>query len=215
MNVDLLRGFLLIIFGFVSGSIMFSRIIPLAVLKKDICRNSNDGNPGAANVFKNCGVVVGMICLLLDMAKGFFPVFLAEKMIDTDSIMFSLIMAAPVLGHAVAPFNRFHGGKCIATSFGVLIALAFKDAMGLLLLAVIYVLFSTVVKISPNRRRSIVSFAIFAVCSVVLYVYKKKYSFALGCFAVSLTAIERHFADRSEAGNEQNCAADAPVKNDI
>lgn len=215
MNGDLLRGFLLIVFGFVSGSIMFSRIIPLAVLKRDICRESNDGNPGAANVFKNCGVVVGMICLLLDMAKGFFPVFLAEKMIDTDSVMFSLIMAAPVLGHAIAPFNRFHGGKCIATSFGVLIALAFKDAMGLLLLAVIYILFSTVVKISPNRRRSIVSFTIFAICSVVLYIYKKKYSFALGCLAVSLTAIEKHFADRSEAGEEQNCTADGPLKNDI
>ncbi len=215
MNGDLLRGFLLIVFGFVSGSVMFSRIIPLAVLKRDICRESNDGNPGAANVFKNCGVVVGMICLLLDMAKGFFPVFLAEKMIDTDSVMFSLIMAAPVLGHAVAPFNRFHGGKCIATSFGVLIALAFKDAMGLLLLAVIYILFSTVVKISPNRRRSIVSFTIFAICSVVLYIYKKKYSFALGCLAVSLTAIEKHFADRSEAGEEQNCTADGPLKNDI
>ncbi len=215
MNGDLLRGFLLIVFGFVSGSIMFSRIIPLTVLKRDICRESNDGNPGAANVFKNCGVVVGMICLLLDMAKGFFPVFLAEKMSDTDSVMFSLIMAAPVLGHAIAPFNRFHGGKCIATSFGVLIALAFKDAMGLLLLAVIYILFSTVVKISPNRRRSIVSFTIFAICSVVLYIYKKKYSFALGCLAVSLTAIEKHFADRSEAGEEQNCTADGPLKNDI
>ena len=215
MNGDLLRGFLLTVFGFVSGSVMFSRIIPLAILKKDVCRNSKDGNPGAANVFKNCGIAVGMLCLLLDMAKGFFPVFLAEKMIDTDSIIFSIIMTAPVMGHAIAPFNRFRGGKCIATSFGVLVALAVKDAMGLILLAVIYILFSTVVKISPNRRRSIVAFAIFAVCSAVLYVYKKKYSFAFGCLAISLTAIERHITDRSEAGEGQNRTADQPLKNDI
>ncbi len=215
MNGDLFRGFLLTVFGFVSGSIMFSRIIPLAIFKKDICRNSNDGNPGAANVFKNCGIIIGMLCLLLDMAKGFFPVFLAENMVDTADIIFSVIMTAPVMGHAVAPFNRFRGGKCIATSFGVLIALAVKDAMGLILLAVIYVLFSTVVKVSPNRRRSIVAFAIFAVCSAVLYIFEKKYSFAFGCLAISLTAIERHIADHSEVGEGQNRTADQPLKNDI
>lgn len=62
--------------GFLSGSVLYCRFVPLLLLKKDICALSPDKNPGAANVFVHCGVPMGLLCLVLDMAKGGVPVAL-------------------------------------------------------------------------------------------------------------------------------------------
>ena len=113
----------LIIGGFLCGSIMFSRLLPLLIAGKDVSAESSDRNPGAANAFSACGVAIGMLCLLLDMLKGFLPVLLGRLLLNTNDLLFAAVIVAPVLGHAIAPLNRFHGGKCIATAFGVTIAL--------------------------------------------------------------------------------------------
>ena len=139
--------------GFLLGSVMFSRILPRAFLKKDVCALSGDKNPGAANVFVHCGIPMGLLCLALDMAKGFAPVFLASRTTDVQSMLFACIIVAPVLGHALAVFDDFRGGKCIATIFGVLIALLPLTPAGLLL-AGLYILFAGVLRIKPNRGRA-------------------------------------------------------------
>ena len=68
-----------IAFGFLSGSIMFSRIIPLKIYGIDIEKEGSDSNPGSANVFMKVGVSAGFLCLFLDIIKGFLPVYLAVK----------------------------------------------------------------------------------------------------------------------------------------
>ena len=129
---------------------MFCRFMPLLLAKKDITKLSSDGNPGSANVFINCGIPLGLLCLFLDMFKGFLPVLLAEENYDVRRLSFAILIAAPVLGHAVAPFDRSKGGKCIATAFGVLLALVPQTKI-VFLLAGLYILFSTAIRISPNR----------------------------------------------------------------
>ncbi len=155
---DRLIWLALILGGFMLGSVMFSRILPRLIKgKEDVTKLSDDGNPGAANVFSTCGIVLGMLCLLLDMGKGFAPVLLAQHLVDIHSMRFSAVLIAPVLGHALAPLNHFRGGKCIATAFGVTLALLPTTCI-VLVLAGLYIAFSTVLKISPNRIRSIVTF---------------------------------------------------------
>ena len=63
-----------VIGGFLLGSVQFCRIIPHAIKKVDVCALSDDGNPGAANAFKFCGILIGSVCLALDILKGFAPV---------------------------------------------------------------------------------------------------------------------------------------------
>jgi len=109
---------LLIVGGFLLGSIMFCEIVPKKVLHKSIYEISTDNNPGVFNVFKHCGNKVGILCLLLDVLKGFITVLVASLLMDTHNIAFSFVLFAPALGHAVGMFNHFHGGKCIAISFG-------------------------------------------------------------------------------------------------
>ena len=74
--------------GYVSGSILWSRYIPLLFAGTDIVKISRDHNPGTSNVMKHCGVFLGMICLVLDLAKGFVPVFFALKAVDEWNNLF-------------------------------------------------------------------------------------------------------------------------------
>lgn len=177
--------------GFLLGSILFSKIIPKIIFSKDVAAASSDKNPGAANVFMQCGICCGFLCLLLDMAKGFLPVFIARFFLNINNPLFSLVIFAPTLGHGLGIFNSFRGGKCISTIFGTMIALLADSHIGLVL-AVLYILFSTVIKISPNSRRSIITFSLFIVFTLAILLPLKKYSIAIGCVLCSALAIIKH-----------------------
>lgn len=177
--------------GFCLGGIMFSQIIPGIFLKKDIRMSSPDRNPGAANVFTLCGIPLGLLCLFLDMLKGFLPVFAASKVLDIQHMLFAAILTSPVLGHAIAPFNHFHGGKCIAAAFGVMLALLPVTPI-VLVLAGLYIFFSVIVKIKSKRLRSIVTFGLFGSISAFIFVMTGRYPLAVGCASVSLIAIAKH-----------------------
>lgn len=176
---------------------MFCKMIPKLFLHKDICEISNDGNPGAFNAIKHCGKKVGIVCLLLDVLKGFVPVFLASIFTETNGVLFTLVMIMPVLGHAVGLFNRFHGGKCIATSFGVMLGIFPVSWIGIVVLAALYILFSTAIKVNPNRIRSIIVFALFgAITGIVLCIIGLQ-SAAAGCGLTAVIAIVKHLEIKS------------------
>lgn len=109
------------LFGFLLGSIPFSILMGKLFAKRDI-RTVGDGNPGGANALKAGGLKAGIPAILLDMAKGFVPVWLAQR---AGLAEWSLIPAAlaPVLGHAFSPFLGFRGGKALAATGGVWVAL--------------------------------------------------------------------------------------------
>lgn len=183
----------LILGGFLLGGVMFSRILPRALTAKDVCALSPDHNPGAANVFTNCGWKIGMLCLLLDMGKGFLPVFAACRITGGDLCepMLALVMLAPVLGHAVAPLSREKGGKCIACAFGVLLGLL-PGCRLVLVLAFLYILFSTLIKLRPNRVRSIVTFVLFGCIALAVAAYERRYPVGIGCLLISAVTVTKH-----------------------
>lgn len=186
--------------GFSLGAIMFCQVIPKTFLGIDICAVSSDHNPGATNVFLNCGPRWGVLCLMLDLLKGFVPVWYASHHLPVEHPLFALVIAAPVLGHAMAPFLQFHGGKCIATAFGDLLAL-FPVCRIVLLLAGLYILFSAILPIHPNRIRSIVTFVLFGSISMVLLFMYHRSAIGMGCGLISLIVTLKHtkyFADTEE-----------------
>ncbi|MGN0779451.1 MAG: glycerol-3-phosphate acyltransferase [Aristaeellaceae bacterium] len=177
-------------FGFLSGSVMYASVVPPLLTGKDVCQLSDDGNPGAANVFMYGGVWMGMLCLMLDMMKGFVPVCWAARSMGMQAWPFALVMAAPVLGHALGWLNHGCGGKCIATSFGVLAALLPESGM-VFLLAAVYILLSTLVKVNPHSRRSIVTFGVLAAGAMLLE-GRRCWPVALGCVMIALTVVVKH-----------------------
>ncbi|MEO0108424.1 MAG: glycerol-3-phosphate acyltransferase [candidate division WOR-3 bacterium] len=66
-----------VIAGYLSGSLMFSYWRG-RLAGQDI-RRTGDGNPGAANVFRSSGWLLGVPALVLDNLKGGVPVFLAVR----------------------------------------------------------------------------------------------------------------------------------------
>lgn len=199
-----------VIVGFLLGSIMFSRLLPKLLKGKDITKDAPDRNPGAANVFATCGIAMGLLCLGLDMLKGFLPVFMACQRLDVSRMLFAAVMIAPVLGHAVGLFNRFHGGKCIATAFGVLLALLPISRI-VLLLAGLYIFFSVGVKIKPNRYRSILVFTLFGVVSVAYFLLHGQQSLAVGCGMLAVIGVVKHTRWFSVVPADEGAEDNAPV----
>ena len=177
-------------FGYLSGSVLYSYLIPKYFCHVDVRTVNEDQNPGAFNAFFAAGPRIGLLCVLLDVGKGFLPVFLASHSpgISMDSWLFAFLLLAPVLGHAW-PFLRLSkGGKAISVSFGVLLGLL-PDLRPALLLAAFYLTFSLILIIQPHNLRSIVSFSGFA---VAVQISRFLPSVRLGSLLVSLVVCFRH-----------------------
>lgn len=178
-----------ILTGYLLGSIMFAWYLPLFIKQVDIREVSDDGNPGTANAFKHAGVFVGILVIVCELGKGFVPVFLARRYLKAEKLLFSLVMAAPVIGHAFPVFTKGkEGGKAIAVSFGVLLGLL-PEWRPVLVLVFYYLLFSLFIVIKPHLHRSIVTF-IFFTASCVFFV--KDAAVILGCALISAVVVLKH-----------------------
>lgn len=103
--------------------------IPFALLLGKLAgadiRKHGSGNIGATNVYRTCGKGWGILCLCLDMAKGFIPVYVARKFLaDLGELAPVLAVLGAVCGHVFCPYLKFKGGKGVATSAGAVLALA-------------------------------------------------------------------------------------------
>jgi glycerol-3-phosphate acyltransferase PlsY len=107
--------------GYLVGSIPFAVLIGRLVVKVDP-RTVGDGNPGGTNVWKAGGWKVGMITAIVEILKGFFPVYLARQAGLAEWALIPVGLA-PILGHATQPFLGWHGGKALGTTGGVWVAL--------------------------------------------------------------------------------------------
>jgi glycerol-3-phosphate acyltransferase PlsY len=114
-----------LIITYLLGSIPFGLIIS-KFFGKDI-RKEGSGNIGATNVTRVLGKKVGLLVLILDMSKGFLPIYIAKYIFDTKLV--SLLAIASVIGHCFSIYLKFKGGKGVATAFGVLLALSYKTAL--------------------------------------------------------------------------------------
>jgi glycerol-3-phosphate acyltransferase PlsY len=108
--------------AFIVGAIPFSVIIGHWLLGKDIT-GYGDGNPGAYNVFKAGGQKAGYLAILLDVAKGVPFVFLSHFVFGLSEFAIIAVAICAILGHAFSPFLHWRGGKAVAITFGVLLAL--------------------------------------------------------------------------------------------
>jgi len=86
-------------------------------------RNVGSGGTGATNALRAVGRKAALAVLILDMVKGFLPVFLAMRWGAGEWWVAAAAVAA-VLGHCFSPFIGFKGGKGVATGAGAAIALS-------------------------------------------------------------------------------------------
>ena len=98
-------------------------------------RTVGSKNIGATNVFRTVGKKWGLLAFLCDVMKGLLPVMITKYLVHNSSF-FTLHSSLPlfvgiacVAGHMLTPYitdekgRRFHGGKGVATAFGMLLGL--------------------------------------------------------------------------------------------
>lgn len=130
--------------GYLLGSIPFAVII--AKRQGVNVYTVGSGNPGATNVTRHVGKVMGRVVFGLDFLKGLLATwwFQMELLVAVpgDPEFLGLCgMSAAVVGHSFPVFSEFRGGKGVATTMGALLGVM-PGAMAIGLLVWLSLFFS-------------------------------------------------------------------------
>lgn len=88
-------------------------------------REEGSGNLGATNTYRVLGWKAALPVFIVDVLKGWLPVWWFPRLAGTGDAAWAIAFgAAAVFGHVCSFWVRFRGGKGVATSAGVLAALA-------------------------------------------------------------------------------------------
>ncbi len=130
----MLHAAIAIILGYLMGSfptgVLVGRYVGVDV------RSVGSGKTGATNVLRSAGWRAGLIVAVIDTLKGALPVLLAEHLYATTTQVGSaatwiaaLSGLAAIIGHNYPIFAGFRGGRGVATTGGIALALTFPATL--------------------------------------------------------------------------------------
>ena len=114
---------LLILFGYLYGSIPFALVIGKLFYNIDV-RDYGSGNLGASNTGRVLGKKACLVVMVLDVFKSVLSVTLAYLLFHDINTLLAAGFAANI-GHCYPIFARFKGGKAVSTFVGYLIGISF------------------------------------------------------------------------------------------
>ncbi len=127
-----------LVVAFLVGGIPFGYLLVRWKTGEDV-REKGSGNIGATNVLRTTGRSIAVATMLLDIAKGFFAVWLADKLSGGSPTWMSLAALAVMAGHAYPIFLKFQGGKAVASFIGAFLYLTPIPMIAALIVFVIVV----------------------------------------------------------------------------
>lgn len=139
----------LTIIAYLIGSIP-TGIVVAKILGAPDPRAVGSGNIGATNVGRAAGKAAGIITLIGDVLKGFLITLLALYILGSSSeanspLAISIVAFSVFLGHLFPVFLKFKGGKGVATTLGVFLAIGpFQAILALILFIIIVAIFKYV-----------------------------------------------------------------------
>lgn len=159
-----LLALVMLVVAYLFGSIPSGFLVIKATTGKDI-REYGSGNIGMANAYRVGGAIPALLVLLGDALKGALPVLVAREVLDLPDLVVVLVGLAAIVGHDFPIFLRGHGGKGVATSLGVITALA--PPVGLAAIVVWWVV------ILIWRYSSLASLTMLCAASVFMFAYDR------------------------------------------
>jgi glycerol-3-phosphate acyltransferase PlsY len=192
-----------IILSYLMGAIPIGLIVGKLLKGVDI-REYGSGNIGFTNALRVLGFGLGIIVLLLDVAKGVIPVLFISRLgaIQANALspyMRELCGGFAIIGHIWTVFLKFRGGKGVSTSLGVFTSvypLAGLISLGMWLIVV-----------AVTRYVSLGSILLCISFCVVVFVTNAPRFWSMGIMGLVVTAvvIYRHRGNiqRLLAGNER------------
>lgn len=145
-------------------------------------RNVGSGSTGATNVSRVLGKKWFFIVMLLDILKGFLPVFVAIRYFGNTVVVFTAL--GLVVGHSRSCFLKGKGGKSVATGMGTLIALDWVSGL------VVFLIWALIVQTSEYVSKA--SMYAFIVAPFVLYLFSAPMVFILYSIVSMVYIIYRH-----------------------
>ena len=133
-------GLLVILVGYLLGSIPWAYIITRWKKGADIREVDSTHNVGSASVIRQVGKWYGIIVGAADAAKGAVTVLIALALQLSEPWVLAAAFAA-VIGHGFPIYIRFRGGQGMATLVGIYLVLAPWAALTFLALIGIFLLF--------------------------------------------------------------------------
>ncbi len=208
----------ILLVAYLLGSIPTGYITARLIKGIDI-REHGSGSTGATNVLRNLGKGPGLLVLLVDTLKGVLAIALVDWITNALSLnivppsvnpaiwlpwMVALAGLAAVLGHSKSIWLGFSGGKSVATSLGVLLAMSWQ--VGVCTLGV----FGMVLALS--RIVSLGSIAGAIAVSVLMLVFAQPLPYLLFAVAGSLYVLWLHRSNiqRLLAGTEARLGQKLP-----
>lgn len=200
------------VISFIIGSIPTGMII--AKVKGIDLRKIGSGNIGATNVLRAMGKEAALITLFGDIFKGTIAVILSRHFLSNLNIQITyfggletfftrpqlliegLIGLLAILGHNYSIFLRFKGGKGVATSLGVLLAISPQAA----LITITIWLFT----LARSGYSSLSSMLSFGVLPIVIFIVDRSNEKILIALIITILIFIRHIPNikRLLVGNE-------------
>jgi len=185
-----MKLFLVILLSYLIGSIPFSYLF--SKLKGQDPRKAGTGNVGASNVLVVAGPMAAILAMVGDIAKGIIAIQLARYVNLSDGGI-ALCGLAAIAGHDFSVFLKFSGGKGVATTGGVLLALGPLFSVLVILLWII-----TMIVIRYFIPSTMLIMA-FLPAMMWMTSWRKEYIFfAIGAFLLAIYAhrmdLRRYFA---------------------
>jgi glycerol-3-phosphate acyltransferase PlsY len=173
--------------AYLLASIPCGKIVAQKVAGIDITGRGS-GNIGATNVSRELGLKWGVVTLVLDCLKGFLPVFLAGRYLshpgNVSAWGLSAIAAASLLGHQFSLFQKFKGGKGVATALGIYLAISPVPCLIAVLLFVLMV----------YKWKYVSLGSMVSACSlpVLVTLFGKPIPIGIGAFVIALLILLKH-----------------------
>ncbi len=177
--------------GYLLGSVNSAILICRAFYGQDI-RKSGSGNAGMTNVARTFGKKAAILTLVCDILKGVLGVVCGHGVVilllsDTNSMYGAYIGAIfAIIGHMFPIFFGFKGGKGVATSCGVVLALQPIPAIILISLFLIIFFISKMVSLG-----SLIGIALYPVVTFLwcTYITGEMVLYSTVCTAVIATMV--------------------------
>jgi glycerol-3-phosphate acyltransferase PlsY len=192
-----MMGALAVIAAYLIGGIPFGWIVVKLMRGTDV-REEGSGNIGATNVLRTAGLAAGVVTLVLDAAKAFVAVWLADRFTGGSEFWMSFAALAVLVGHAYSIFLGFKGGKAVASIVG-----AFGYLTPIPLLAVVLLFIFVVAWTRYLSLGSVIAAGLFPVaCWMILH---PGWPVLVSAVSAAVLVIYRHRGNisRIRAGEER------------
>mgnify|MGYP001490675968 FL=1 len=151
-NIFELNNVIAVLLAYFIGSIPSAVWVSKWFFGVDV-RDYGSNNAGATNTFRVIGRVAGFTVLFFDILKGWISVKILTSLIlyeanSSEFINMQLVVGiTAVLGHVFPIYEKFQGGKGVATLMGIILAINFSAAIGCVVIFLMIFIFTSYVSL--------------------------------------------------------------------